>query len=201
MNEPLEDGKGHLKLSRRSAFAAAGACFAMLSQKLLAATGTESAGAAPSANSQATFTKDSEAAGALVARLHDGKGQGKIKFFGFDGAPDPAHFIIYDLPPGSSEGVHVHFLDNRNQEGSFDEYYYFISGQGQMEIDGKIIAVAQGDHVHTPLEVAHGVENTHPTEHLRVFLTFIRRGSESWPMNRSALDDSPKNSMQALSTA
>jgi mannose-6-phosphate isomerase-like protein (cupin superfamily) len=47
-----------------------------------------------------------------------------------------------------------------------------------MEIDGKIVAVAKGDHVHTPLEVAHGVENTHPTENLRVFLTFIKRGNE-----------------------
>jgi oxalate decarboxylase/phosphoglucose isomerase-like protein (cupin superfamily) len=163
-----------LKISRRDALATAGACFAMLSQKALAA-----GAASLTTNPKPTFTKDSEANGMVeVAGIHQGKGKGKIKFFRFDGTPAPAHFIIYDLPPGASEGVHVHFLDNRNQEGSFDEYYYFISGQGQMEIDGEIVAVAKGDHVHTPLEVAHGVENTHPTENLRVFLTFIRRGNE-----------------------
>ncbi len=177
-----------LKLSRRSALAAAGGCFAMMSQKALAAMGMEPTGAAaPAAAMKATFTKDSEAAGMIeITGIHQGKGKGKIKFFRFDGAPAPAHFLIYDLPPGASEGSHVHFLDNRNGEGSFDEYYYIVSGQGQMEIDGEIVPVAQGDHVHTPLEVTHGVENTHPTEHLRVFLTFIKRGNEPPRMRRPA---------------
>lgn len=116
--------------------------------------------------------------------IHAGKGMGKVKFFPFGGAPAPANFIIYELPPGSSEGVHVHFLDNRNAEGSFDEYYYIVSGKGQMEIDGEIVEVVQGDHVHTPLGVAHGIENTHPTENLRVFLTFIKRGNEASPKRR-----------------
>ena len=189
MTRKQESGNAELKLSRRSALAAAGACFAMLSQKALAAMGTESASAAASiaVNPKATFTKDSEANGMIeITGIHAGKGTGKAKFFGFDGAPAPAHFIIYDLPPGASEGVHVHFLDDRNQQGSFDEYYYFISGQGQMEIDGAVVAVAKGDHIHTPLEVAHGVENTHPTENLRVFLTFIKRGNEPSQMQRSA---------------
>ena len=62
----------------------------------------------------------------------------KAKWFRFDGAAAPANFMIYDLPPGTSEGVHTHFLDDRNKEGSFDEYYYIISGTGQMEIDGEI---------------------------------------------------------------
>jgi quercetin dioxygenase-like cupin family protein len=169
-----------LKLSRRSAFAAAGACFAMLSQKALAAMGAQAMSTAPSgAPAKTTFTKDSETHGVVeYTGIHDGKGKGKMKFFRFDGTPAPAHFLIYDLPPGASEGVHTHFLDNRNDEGSFDEYYYVISGQGQMEIDGTIVPVAQGEHVHTPLGVAHGVENTHPSENLRVFLTFIKRGDE-----------------------
>lgn len=180
--------KNAFKISRREAFAATGVCFAMLSQKALAAAGPETVGAAGSTTApQATFTKDSEAHGMVeITGIHAGKGKGKIKFFRFDGAPAPAHFMIYDLPPGASEGVHVHFLDNRNDEGSFDEYYYFISGQGQMEIDGQIVPVAQGEHVHTPLAVAHGVENTHATEHLRVFLTFIKRGNETPQMRSSS---------------
>ena len=129
------------------------------------------------------FSKDSEATGMVaIAGIHEGHGQVNTKYFRFDDAPWPAHFIIYDLPPGASEGVHTHYLDDRNKQGPYDEYYYIISGQGQMEIDGQVIPVAKGDHVHTPLEVAHGVENTHPTESLRVFLTFIKRGDGIAPL-------------------
>jgi mannose-6-phosphate isomerase-like protein (cupin superfamily) len=184
MTKKRNDPNAPLQLSRRSAVAAAGACFAMLSQKALAAMGKEPtsawpAGAGPLTTDKATFTKDSEADGVVeYTGIHAGKGKGKMKFFRFDGTSAPAHFLIYDLPPGASEGVHVHHLDNRNNEGSFDEYYYIISGQGQMEIYGEIVPVAKGEHVHTPLDVAHGIENTHPTENLRVFLTFIKRGNE-----------------------
>lgn len=169
------------RLSRRDALAAAGTCFAMLSQRALAAT--EMAGDRP----KPAYAKDSEALGMIeVKGIHAGKGKGGVKMFPFGGAPKPAHFLIYDLEPGGSEGVHVHFLDNRNSEGAFDEYYYIVSGSGQMEIDGQIVPVVAGDHVHTPLEVAHGIENTHPTEHLRVFLTFIKRGNEPSPMRSAA---------------
>ncbi|MBS0387309.1 MAG: hypothetical protein JSR15_02425 [Proteobacteria bacterium] len=158
-------------ITRRDAITAAGACFAMLSRRLLAA--------APVSAPKAVSTKESEADGMVeVTGIHDGKGKGRIKLFRFAGSSAPAYFIVYDLPPGASEGVHTHFLDDRNKLGSYDEYYYFMHGQGQMQIDGRIVAVAQGDHVHTPLEVAHGVENTHPSENLRVFLTFIQRGDE-----------------------
>jgi quercetin dioxygenase-like cupin family protein len=107
--------------------------------------------------------------------VHDGKGSVGIKLFPFQGNSAPANFIVYDIPPGASEGVHVHHLDDRNHLGPFDEYYYIVSGKGQMKIDGQIVPVAMGDHVHTPLDVSHGIENTHASEHLKVFLTFIRR--------------------------
>jgi len=129
------------------------------------------------------YAKDSEANGVReYATIHEGKGRGRIKYFRFGDAPAPANFLIYEFPPGGSEGTHVHYLDNRNNEGSFDEYYYIISGQGRMEIDGEIVPVAPGDHVHTPLGVSHGIENTHPTENLRIFLTFIKRGDEVYPI-------------------
>jgi|GEM_PF-1135427 len=175
-----EVGNAPVGLSRRRALAAAGVCFAMASQKALAAMGSQAAKDASRAMSRKpTFTKDCEADGMVeIAGIHQGKGSGRAKIFRFAGESAPAYFMIYDLPPGASEGVHVHFLDNRNKEGSFDEYYYVISGQGQMTIDGEIVAVTKGDHVHTPLEVSHGVENTHATEPLRIFLTFIQRGDE-----------------------
>ena len=171
-------------LSRRGAIAAGGVCLAMLSRKVFAAIASDkdSVGGSLTPQPKVTFSKEIESDGmAEITGIHHGKGTGRARLFRFDGASAPAYFMIYELPPGSSEGVHVHYLDDRNKEGSYDEYYYIISGRGQMEIDGRIVAVAQGDHVHTPLEVSHGVENTHPTENLRVFLTFIQRGSEpSW---------------------
>lgn len=173
--------------SRRAALATAGACFAMASQRALA---TMPAAARP-ARGKPRFTKEPEAEGMVeISAIHQGKGKGKARIFRFADQSAPAYFMIYDLPPGASEGVHVHFLDNRNKEGSFDEYYYVISGQGQMEIDGEIVPVVQGDHVHTPLEVAHGVENTHATDNLRIFLTFIQRGGET-PWTKSYHPRSP----------
>lgn len=124
----------------------------------------------------AEFSKDNEFENAKFhAGVHEGKGEINVKFFPFSGATHPANFLIYDMPPGSSEGVHVHTRENENNEGSFDEYYYIISGAGQMEIGDKIVAVKAGDHLHTPLYIPHGIENTSKEENLRVFLTFITR--------------------------
>ncbi|HEX3845992.1 MAG TPA: cupin domain-containing protein, partial [Steroidobacteraceae bacterium] len=140
----------------------------------------KSASEAPGSPPALGFAKDTDS-GALkqFAAIHQGKGSVGIKRFMFEGHPAPANFIIYDIPPGASEGVHVHHLDNRNNEGPFDEYYYIVGGQGQMQIDGQIVPVSTGDHVHTPLDVSHGIENTHPTEHLKIFLTFITRSAST----------------------
>ncbi len=107
-------------------------------------------------------------------KVHEGKGTLGVAFFRFGGAPAPAAFLIYDIPPGGSEGVHVHHLGDEKL-GSFDEYYYIVSGEGQMEIDGKIVPVKAGDHVHTPLDVHHGIENSSAEGNLKVFLTYIKR--------------------------
>lgn len=158
----------------RRTMIAGGACFAMLGKQAMASPMMGHGGA--KAVIKSGYTKEHETDGmSEIANIHYGKGIGRAKIFDFDDAAWPAHFMIYELPPGASEGVHTHFLDDRNGEGSFDEYYYIISGQGQMAIDDEIVAVAAGDHVHTPLEVAHGIENTHSSEDLRVFLTFIER--------------------------
>lgn len=164
-------------LSRRGTLAAAGLCFAMLNHR----TALAAVAADPGAPGKPGYSKDRAGEGLVERVLHEGKGKGMVKFFRFGAASAPSapsYMLIYDLPPGASEGVHTHFLDNRNDEGSFDEYYFILSGQGQMEIDGAIVPVVAGDHVHTPLEVAHGIENTHASEHLRVFLTYINRGDD-----------------------
>ena len=124
---------------------------------------------------KAEFMKDSEQHDMRsFESIHHGIGKINVKFFRFDGAPAPANYLIYDIPPGSSEGTHVHRL-NDEKLGSFDEYYYMISGSGVMEIDDQIVQVAPGDHVFTPLDVRHGIENTSKSENLKVFLTFILR--------------------------
>jgi quercetin dioxygenase-like cupin family protein len=121
------------------------------------------------------FSTDSEANGRLVFQnIHGGNGSTSVKFFPFGDAPAPANFLTYVFAPGSSEGVHVHRLGDEKL-GSFDEYYYIVSGSGLMMIDGQAVPVAAGDHVHTPLGVRHGIENTSPDQDLKVFLTFIRR--------------------------
>lgn len=105
--------------------------------------------------------------------IHHGLGSLGVRLFGFGGAPAPANFLIYDIPPGCSEGVHVHNTADPSL-GAFDEYYYVIDGTGVMPIGDEIVAVSPGDHVHTPMGVRHGIENT-GTAMLRVFLTYINR--------------------------
>ncbi|HEU4959353.1 MAG TPA: cupin domain-containing protein [Sphingomonas sp.] len=105
--------------------------------------------------------------------IHQGLGSIGVRLFGFGGAPAPANFLIYDIPPGCSEGVHLHNAIDPTL-GAFDEYYYIIAGTGVMPIGDTIVAVSPGDHVHTPMGVRHGIENT-GTDTLRVFLTYVNR--------------------------
>ena len=124
-----------------------------------------------------TFSKASEDEMARpYPNVHEGNGTISVRFFPFDSNPAPAHFVIYEIPPAASEGVHTHHLGD-TVLGPFDEYYYIIAGQGEMLIDGNAVAVKAGDHVHTPLGVSHGISNTGSKENLKVFLTFITRES------------------------
>jgi uncharacterized cupin superfamily protein len=109
---------------------------------------------------------------------HAGLGSIGMRMFDFGGASAPAYFLTYDIPPGASEGVHVHNLKDPAL-GPFDEYYYIVEGRGRMMIDGKAVMVGPGDHVHTPLNVAHGIENVTEGQQLKVFLTYIDRSAKA----------------------
>lgn len=122
-----------------------------------------------------SFSKENDGQDVYFVQVHEGLGKLGVKLFMFSGASHPAYLSIYDMPPGASEGVHVHTASNENGMGVFDEYYYIISGVGEMEIDGQIVPVKAGDHVHTPLGVSHGIKNTSDSENLKVYLTFIVR--------------------------
>jgi len=170
----FHDGIGDRKLRvrRREALVfGAATCFAARALVSNAAAAT-----LPS-DQRYSLEREAEIGSSNREHLHGGKKAVDLYRFSFAKAAHPARFVVYELPPGASEGVHVHHLDNRNGEGAFDEYYYIVSGEGVMEIDGKAVAVRAGDHVHTPLDVAHGIENTNATETLKVFLTFIGRGA------------------------
>lgn len=106
--------------------------------------------------------------------IHGGAGSVAVRFFRFDNAPADARFLIFDLPPGASEGSHCHRHDDP-VEGPYDEYYYILSGSGEMDIDGEIVPVRAGDYIFTPLGVTHGIANSSSSAHLRVHLAYLRR--------------------------
>lgn len=143
---------------------------------LLASAGAASFAAAQSFESAHGFRNDPEHVGRTRRRIHEGKGEIDVKrFFGPPDRPaKPAVLLLYDIPPGASEGVHTHNVGDV-KEGSFDEFYYILSGRGEMQIDGKIVPVATGDHIFTPNGVAHGIENTSRGENLEVYLVAVMR--------------------------
>jgi oxalate decarboxylase/phosphoglucose isomerase-like protein (cupin superfamily) len=124
----------------------------------------------------AGFTNDKEDVDTVhYAQLHEGKGVIDVKFFFRQGKfAKPALLLTYAIPPGASEGVHTH-RPGDTKMGSFDEFYYIISGNGEMQIAGNKIPVAAGDHVFTPNEVAHGIENTSESDVLKVYLVAVIR--------------------------
>jgi mannose-6-phosphate isomerase-like protein (cupin superfamily) len=84
---------------------------------------------------------------------------------------DQANVLSY---PGVYEGVHLHRPGDA-KFGSFDEFYYIISGSGEMEIEGEKVPVTAGDHVFIPNGVAHGIENTSAEGDLKVYLLAVMR--------------------------
>jgi oxalate decarboxylase/phosphoglucose isomerase-like protein (cupin superfamily) len=97
-----------------------------------------------------------------------------VAYYDFGTAPAPAAFVVYDLPPGTGEGVHTHRI-GEPPPGPFDEYYYVIAGEGEMTVDGKSVPLRAGDMLRIPPGIAHGLFNTGPEQSLRVFLCFISK--------------------------
>ena len=105
--------------------------------------------------------------------LHQEDGIVSVKFF-FPDASKPSLLIVYDIPLGVSEGVHAHNLGDVH-EGSIDEFYYIVSGEGEMEIENIKVAVNIGDHIFTSNGVPHGIRNNSLKKNLKVFLTAVIR--------------------------
>lgn len=165
----------HAPMSRRNALIAAGTAIITPIDIFKKAHGMTSASTPPSGRSY-PFRNDPDHERLIAYKgVHEGKGTIDIKFFFRDeGAPKPALLLIYNIPPGASEGVHTHHAGD-TQAGSYDEFYYILSGSGEMEIAGQKVPVRPGDHIFTPNGVSHGIENTSTAEDLKVYLVAMTR--------------------------
>jgi oxalate decarboxylase/phosphoglucose isomerase-like protein (cupin superfamily) len=107
--------------------------------------------------------------------LHGGKGWVDIKFvFRGTRVAEPALILVYNIPPGASEGMHSHEAGD-TELGLVDEFYYIIEGRGEMQIGADRFPVRCGDHVFAPKAVPHGIENTSDAG-LKVYLVAMVRG-------------------------
>ena len=85
----------------------------------------------------------------LIRRRHLFKAQTEL----------PIHAEIWELDQGVSEGAHIH--DNTDtSNGSLEEIYYFIEGEGSMTVDGEEITVQAGDAIMAPPGSNHGIRGT-----------------------------------------
>ena len=100
--------------------------------------------------------KQNENADAINAPApHEGDGMITRRRFFRDSTKLPVRIEIWELPPGSSEGSHVHEGNN-----TLEEFYYFISGEGVMWMDDEELPVRPGDAVMAPPGVDHGFRST-----------------------------------------
>ncbi len=111
----------------------------------------------------------------VLESMRGGPGSVTIRHFRFDGKGAPTRFLILEIPPGAAEGSHVHYADDRNGMGAYDEFYYVIAGRGLVTLGNETHPVAAGDYWHAPLDSARGLANADPVEILKVHLTVILR--------------------------
>jgi mannose-6-phosphate isomerase-like protein (cupin superfamily) len=115
----------------------------------------------------ATFWRETDSTDLRAqAAIHEGEGTILRKLFFREQSQLPVRFDVWELPPGATEGSHIHGGD-----GALEEIYYFLSGQGTMTVEGETVAVAPGDAVLVPPGVDHGLANT-GSEPLRLVLLF-----------------------------
>ncbi|MBS0254789.1 MAG: cupin domain-containing protein [Proteobacteria bacterium] len=111
-----------------------------------------------------------------VAHLRDGAGPATLIRYEYGGAPAPARFVVFEIPPLGSEGLHTHWADDRNQIGAYDEFYYIVAGHGRMTIGEQQFDLGPGDGAHAPLDQPRGIANLSDRAPLLVHITYIARG-------------------------
>lgn len=112
----------------------------------------------------------------VLENMRGGPGSVSVRHFRFAGKGAPTRFLILEIPPGAAEGIHVHYADDRNGTGAYEEFYYVIAGRGLATLGDETYPVAAGDYWHAPLDFARGLANDDPAETLKVHLTVVLRG-------------------------
>ena len=87
--------------------------------------------------------------------LHEGEGVVTRSRFFREDTRLPVKIEVWELPPGASEGSHVHEGDN-----TLEEFYYFIAGEGVMWMGDDEVTVKPGDAIMAPPGVDHGFRST-----------------------------------------
>lgn len=111
----------------------------------------------------------------VLEAMRGGPGSVTVRHFRFGGKGAPTRFLILEIPPGAAEGTHVHYADDRNGTGAYEEFYYIIAGRGIATLGAETYDVGPGDYWHAPLDVARGLANADPAEPLKVHLTVVLR--------------------------
>ena len=106
-------------------------------------------------------------------QAHDGQGMITVERHAF--STTQPRFVRMTIPPGGSEGMHVHHAGDP-VEPPFDEFYLILAGAGTMLIGEDRVPVGVGDHVYVPRDVAHGIVND-TADDLAVLITFIDPGA------------------------
>ena len=95
------------------------------------------------------------AEGRAVPAYHEGEGVFRTWPLFDESSRLPVKVQVWELPPGASEGSHVH-----EGEDALEEVYYFVEGEGSMWADGVSFPVRAGDAVMAPPGSDHGFRNT-----------------------------------------
>jgi len=68
------------------------------------------------------------------------------------------NIAIWELEPGASEGIHNH----SEPLHKFRELYYFLEGEGEVDLDDKTIRATKGDSVLISPDTNRGIRNLGP---------------------------------------
>ena len=96
---------------------------------------------------------------ALITEKDSMGGRGTLtldKLLSAPNAPEMLRtFAAATLEPGAAVGYHIHTGES--------ESYYFLSGEGQYNDNGKLVSVSAGDVTFTPDGEGHGIANVGET--------------------------------------
>jgi mannose-6-phosphate isomerase-like protein (cupin superfamily) len=113
-----------------------------------------------------------------IAAIHDGEGSIQVKSFFRGLTTTGVSFHVWSIPPGASEGRHIHRADEPSD--AYEEIYYVLDGHGVLELDDEDVLLAPGDAVLIPVDVNHGVRSSGDAP-LRMALIFALANTSTAP--------------------